>query len=205
MADGIHISESVLNSAVLIIVGAVVTALMTWLWRSRDAEREKAKALAISHQAVLDRLAELEKREAVAAAAMTPLLTAVQAIFVQKLTHLHKPELDALLVKIGPPDVLSAAERERLMVMLHDRSWDADETVGDDERSAAKILPLLMPMVLDEQARIKEVEGHKSFKLMTVLSVFGAEAAVEDRILPASVFESLEKTEGAVPVAPPRP
>src|ERR1700679_1149184 len=139
--------ESTLNSILLLVLGSIFSFLSAWFWFAKNAAIKRADELAAANERILARVTELEKREAVAASAMTPILTAVQAVLVNKLTHAHKPELDALLVKIGPPDVLTDEERQRLMSMLHDRSWEEDETIGRSERDAAVILPLLMPMV----------------------------------------------------------
>ena len=174
----VTITESALNSAALTVLAAVLAFAASWFWHSRNKALRREAALAEDHQKVLARLTELEARVRVADQVVTPIFTAVQTLLVQKLTHLHAPELDALLVKIGPPDVLTDGERARLFDLLHDRSWDEDAAVDADERNAAKALPLIMPMALGEQRAIREAGQSPSLKLMTIVSVVDANEAV---------------------------
>jgi hypothetical protein len=175
--EGFTISQSFLNSIGVGILLAAMALMTTWFWRAKDAAVEKARILAAEHTAVLARLTELEARERASSQVMTPIVTAFQAILVQKLTHLHKPVLDALLVKVGPPTTLTAAEHKELMSELHDRSVDMDPSIGDEERGAAKMLPLVMPMAIAEQAAMDSLPELASLRLMTITTLVGAAPA----------------------------
>ena len=47
------IPESILNSIGIAVVGAILTFLTGWFWRSRNQAIKKAETIAADHQAVL--------------------------------------------------------------------------------------------------------------------------------------------------------
>ncbi len=174
------ISATTLNQFLLATFGAFLVFLTTWFWRGKTEALLKAKTLSEAHEAVLARLSVVETQLKLTEQMTSPIVTAMQAILVKQLTHAHRPELDALLVKIGPPDILTDQERARLLVLLHDRSWDVDPSVGTEERSAAKILPLLMPMAVAEQKAFAEAGVSANLRLMTIVAVVGAPEPLVD-------------------------
>jgi hypothetical protein len=104
----------------------------------------KADELAKSLALLVDRVAAAESKLALVGAAVLPLFTAAQAELVKQLTHFHTPEMDALLVKLGPPYMLTPQEDDRLAVLLKEREQDMGDQISEDERDAARMLPMVM-------------------------------------------------------------
>lgn len=181
--DGISISQSTLNSLGIGAIGAIATFAMAWFWHMKTRAEVKAAAFMEEHQRVLERLAELETKERLSGQVMTPIVTAFQALLVKQLTHDHAPEMDKLMVQVGPPDTLSDEERDRLMVLLARRARDMGIEITQSERDAAMILPIVMTMAAEEQANFKSATAAKDLKLITIVSVVGAhkvEAVTEE-------------------------
>ena len=109
------------------------------------------KENAIKAAVISTRLMEMETKLALVNAAVVPISTAFQAILVKELTHFHTPEMDALMVKIGPPSTLSESDEARLGVMLRERMEDMGAEISDSERGAAMILPEVMKRARAEQ------------------------------------------------------
>jgi hypothetical protein len=174
--DGYTISQSTLNSIGVSVVGSALTFAMAWFWYARNVAVRKAEAIAAEHAKVMERLTELETKERLSGQVMTPIITAFQSLLVKQLTHAGKPEMDELMVKIGPPDVLTDTERARLMVMLKDRTKDMGIEITASERDAAMILPIVMQMAAEEQANFKSTNAAKDLKLITIVSVVAADS-----------------------------
>jgi hypothetical protein len=168
--DGVTISQTTINTVGMAVLGGLLAFVSTWFWVWRAAAAKKSDARDAERDEMTKRLIELETKERIASQAISPLVTAFQSLLIQKLTHAHKPELDALMVKIGPPDILTDQERGRMLLMLEERYQEPDESIGQDERNAAKILPLVMPMAVEEQRGLAEVGGLRGFRLMTIIS-----------------------------------
>lgn len=130
----------VINIA-LICLSAGLAVLSTVLFKSRESAAAREK-----------RLTTLETQLAVVSAAVVPISTAFQAILIKELTHFHTPEMDALLAKVGPPNVLTPVEQDRLGVLLKERTKDLGEAISQSEREAAAILPIVMKRAAVEQA-----------------------------------------------------
>ncbi len=120
------------------------------LYRKKKID-EEAKALRF-------RVTELEVKLAGINQVVVPISAAFQAILIKELTHLHTPEMDALLVKLGPPITLTKTEMERLSMLLIERERDMHEEIPDSEREAALMLPLVMKRVLADENRINKIE-----------------------------------------------
>src|SRR4249920_839391 len=174
IVDGLTISQSTLNSLGIGLIGAVATFAMAWFWHLKTRAEVKAAAFMAEHSRVLERLAELETKERLAGQVMSPIVTAFQALLVKQLTHDHAPEMDKLMVQVGPPDVLTDEERDRLMVLLARRARDMSMEISPNERDAAMILPIVMKMAAEEQANFKSVTSAQDLKLITIVSVVGA-------------------------------
>ncbi len=116
------------------------------LYRKKKVD-EEAKALRL-------RVTELEIKLAGINQVFVPISAAFQAILIKELTHLHTPEMDALLVKLGPPMILTELEMERLGTLLLERERDMHEEIDDLERDAALMLPLVMKRVKADQAHV---------------------------------------------------
>jgi hypothetical protein len=102
-----------------------------------DSERDK-------------QIAELQRQLSLLTQSVTPISAAFQAILIKQLTHFHTPELDALLTKIGPPVTLTQQEEKQLAKELESRAADLDDSISEDERGAAVMLPFLIKRVRRE-------------------------------------------------------
>ena len=115
-------------------------------------------------QAVKDREARLVRIEdniKSMALVTTPLFTVMQEKLIKELTHFHTPEMDALLVKVGPPNVLTIEERERLATMLQERTKDLNGEISPNERDAATIFPIIMKRAAEEQSTLQVARRNK--------------------------------------------
>jgi hypothetical protein len=137
MAD---LSHSDMNTIALAIFSAGLSFSGAWFFMKR---REAA--------VLRTRVEELERTVALMGQAVTPINTMMQALLVKELTHIHTPEMDALLVKVGPPNTLTSEEEERLAYLLKERSEDMSAEIPDSERGAALILPAIMERAKTEQ------------------------------------------------------
>jgi hypothetical protein len=96
------------------------------------------------------RIKRLENQYDVLRPGVLPISTAFQTVLRQDLTHFHTPEMDALMVKLGPPYVLTEAEAARLVEMLAERARDVSDLISDHERDAATMLPMVIRRVRAE-------------------------------------------------------
>jgi hypothetical protein len=148
----VNILDEIIVPIGLILVGALVTFLVTYYWRVKTAA-EKALAEIISgRQALKDRVTDLEFQLRSLKEAVVPISTLMQAALVKELTHLSTPEMDALLVKIGPPYALTHDEEQRLVVLLEERAGLVGSMLTESERNAAKMLPWIIQRVKAEAA-----------------------------------------------------
>jgi hypothetical protein len=156
------------NSLVLAVFGAILSALVTWLFASRAAAKqavkdtadkaEKAAAIIAEGHAKLEaRVAELTERLSLVSAQVVPFSTAFQQILVAQLTHAHTPELDALLAKLGPPITLTEEEEPELYRLLSAREKEVE--FDEEERESAIMLPYVIKRARREQAQIALAEG----------------------------------------------
>lgn len=174
---GLDHTQSVINSIGIALIGTLLTFATTWFWFAKNAAQEKAKTIAEGHAVLLARVTELEALRRVDAQTMTPIVTAFQSLLVKQLTHADKPEMDDLMVKLGPPDILTDEERARLHVMLEGRSRSMEPGITEAERDAAKILPAVMKMATEEQANLRSVDAAMDLKLITIVSVVDVNTA----------------------------
>jgi hypothetical protein len=142
--------KSWLSSAALLLAGALLTWLVNRYWFWRADVIKKAELLELAHDKLINRVLELEKQLGLVNQAILPMSSAFQAILVKELTHLHTPEMDALLVKLGPPYLLTESEEARLAVLLNERMADLGADIPESERDAARMLPLVMKRVRRE-------------------------------------------------------
>lgn len=158
-------SQAFWNSVGLIVIGSIITAFWAWFWRFRtktvsrleDEKRavvDKASQLAKEHEELVKAVAELKNQLGLVSQVVTPINQAMQALLIRELTHLHTPELDALLAKLPPDGELSPAEHERLTVLLTQRVEELNGRIPESEREAAIILPYVIKRVKAEAADI---------------------------------------------------
>jgi len=161
------LNQVLINSIVLTCLSAALTWFATRYWVNKAALVREADKLAAAHQKLEDTVTELTNQLGLVKQAVVPISTAFQAILVQKLTHFHTPEMDALMVKLGPPSTLTFEEEERLAVMLREREKEVDPQISPEEKDAAHMLPMVMRMVKYEQEKL--AEAPVQLKLVTVV------------------------------------
>jgi len=157
----------------LIILSSVLAFIAALYFANRKERIARANVLAVENDKWKARVIELENKIALVNAAVVPISTAFQAILIKELTHFHTPEMDALLVKIGPPNILNESEEKRLSIMLVERSKDLNGSISDSERDAATILPIVMKRAKAEQEILKTTESLNLISVATVLEIPG--------------------------------
>lgn len=148
-----------------ILFGSFVGFFITHHWRTLDKRNKKEQVIEDEKTELLLRVVALEKQLEVLSHAVTPISTAFQAILINELTHLSCPETDALLEKIGPPNILTVAEKMLLFEMLEKRAMDI-KFVGQSERDAAVMLPYVMRRVEIEEMQLKTII--KQFRFVNI-------------------------------------
>lgn len=146
----------------------------------RKENRAKALAAAAASVAQALRLTDLESKLALVNAAVIPISTAFQAILIKELTHFHTPEMDALMVKVGPPNILTGEEEIKLSSLLEERTNDMGPLISDSERDAALILPAVMRRAKKEQETLHTAEELK-IKLISLAGVIGIPMSTEEK------------------------
>jgi hypothetical protein len=159
---------SILESIVLLFVGAVVSFLVAWYWIVRGAKVKAAEKLAEATLKLESRVVELEGKLTLLNQTVMPLSTAFQNKLVEMLTHAHTPEIDGWLAKLGPPNTLTEEEAILLTAALKDKITDKTVAIPDSERTAAEILPLVIRLAKEETASL--AAGPSQLKMVTVVS-----------------------------------
>lgn len=143
------------NPVVLLVIGAVLSQGASWYWWNKKIAAKAKELQETTNQRLFDRIVELEKQAASIQQTVLPLSTAFQAMLVKELTHMHTPEMDALLVKLGPPYLLTPIEEGRLADLLLQRVTDLSPEISEGERDAALIMPYVMKRVRAEALQLK--------------------------------------------------
>jgi hypothetical protein len=168
------------NSFAILVMGSFGTFAATWFWTQRANAVKAGELIALGHQQVVNRIADLENKLGIVSAAVTPISIAFQAILVKELTHSHTPEMDLLLTKIGPPNELSEKDDARLRVMLKERSLDFGPLISAAERDAARILPMVMARASAEQIALANPEVESGDLQIVVLPPEDSEPLVDN-------------------------
>jgi len=149
----------------LLLVPAIITifsATIGWAanhyWYARNNTNKEVDRLAKEREELAKRVTELESQLGAVKQAVTPISAAFQAILIKELTHFHTPEMDELMVKLGPPITLTEIEKSRLTELLLVRAKDLDGRISDLERDAAIMLPMVMKRVLNDVSHEQAVE-----------------------------------------------
>lgn len=172
-------TKILLNQIGMIIFGALMSFVAAVYWWKRNTAVRLAAAIAEDHQLVLGRLQDLETKLALVNQAVVPISTAFQAILIKELTHFHTPEMDALMVKIGPPNTLTEEDAARLAVLLKERTEDMGDEITASERGAASILPEVMKRAIIEQTVLQNEELLR-LKVVTVASLVGVVTGIKE-------------------------
>ncbi len=144
------VSWETFNPIWALIFTAALGALTAWIGYRKKKVDDEAKELRA-------RVADLELKLAGISQQVIPLSAAMTAIFIKELTHLHTPEMDALLVKYGPPSTLTEEDWERLKEMLRERAYAPDPEVPQYERDAAIMLPMMMKRALSARDQLNHL------------------------------------------------
>lgn len=133
------------------------------------AEAKVSQDAATSDAALKARIAKLESDLSLLHAAVEPISVVMQKLLIEKLTHYHTPIMDALMVKLGPPNMLTAAEEKELHVALEERTRDMGHLISEDERNAAGMLPYVIVMVKRQAKLAASEQGDvRKIKVVTV-------------------------------------
>jgi hypothetical protein len=174
------VGNPLINSIVLLVIGTGLTFLSTLFWTQRNAAVERAKGLAIEHEKLVARMGEVEAKLGLVTQQVIPFNALMQSILIKELTHYHTPELDALMLKIGPPSTLTDAEQARMTELLEERTRDMGPEISARERGAAAILPEVILRAKAELEQLKDAEAMK-LKLVTVTAVVGVSGTDVDK------------------------
>jgi hypothetical protein len=151
-----------LVSFITVLITLAISQWFTWYWAHRKSATdtvEKEKTLQdVAQQRLIDRIVHLEIQQGSLQTTILPLSTAFQAILVKELTHFHTPEMDALLVKLGPPYNLTDEEEARLAELLVERANSLDGEIDESEKEAALILPYVMKRVKNDVRHLAKAE-----------------------------------------------
>ena len=194
------VGNSFVNSLVLLVIGAILSAVVTWLFASRAAVKQLAKEnadkaekqaalIADAHAKLESRVIELTERLSLVSAQVVPFSTAFQQILVAQLTHAHTPELDALMAKLGPPVTLTEAEERTMYRLLTERQLDMASEITQEEREAALILPYVVRRARAEQAQIAMAEGVR-LQMVGVTALVAVPLSALKQVLPDPVTVS---------------
>lgn len=135
--------------------------------RLAETRDTAAAQLAKDHQLLVARFTDIEAKLAILSQAVVPISTAFQAILIKELTHFHMPRMDELMVKVGPPSILTLEEESELEKLLEERQSDMGPEITDSERDAAQMLPMIIRRA---KAEIAAMEGKPAlFKLVMVI------------------------------------
>jgi DNA-directed RNA polymerase subunit F len=145
-----------LNSILLSVIGTFLAFLAARHWHLRNLAVSDAKSIREANEKLLSRVTELEREHALVKAAVVPITTAFQALLIKELTHFHTPIMDALMVKIGPPNTLTEDEAKQLEILLKERADDIGDVIPVSEKEAAIILPYVMRKAKVEQEQINQ-------------------------------------------------
>lgn len=123
-------------------------------------EDEKKRKAAADERAAQERVIEALRSDIAAVSVKLQLLeqpvmslnAAYQRRLIEELTHFHEPRTDELLVKIGPPYMLSDVEERELLAALDKRIAESPAgMMPESEVDAARMLPMVIKRVKNEK------------------------------------------------------
>lgn len=159
--------ETWFNTLAITVIGAGLSFFAGWFLYYLAGKRRAAAVLAAANSKLSDRVFELERQLSLVNQAVVPISAAFQAILIKELTHYHTPEMDELMLKLGPPIVLTIKESKRLTILLEERTQDMNSIISDSERDAAHMLPMVMKRVLADKLR-SGIEAEPLVRIMVV-------------------------------------
>jgi hypothetical protein len=141
---------------VLVVLLSFIVA-MCWSWHMYRADQNERNLLR-------GRVLETERRIVELSQSVTPISAAFQAVLIGQLARCRTPEMDALMRRAGPPNLLTPEEEERLETLLADVARDPDASIRDCEREAAHILPT----VIKRARRERDPEEKRDFRIVSL-------------------------------------
>jgi hypothetical protein len=127
---------------------AVLTAALVFLgvayWRLQNRREDAAREEKVRQLSVEARLQSLKEQMILLGVSVQPLTAAMAASLVKSLTHFHLPGDDALLAKVGPPNILTAVEEAHLIELLTERTRELGASFSPLEKNSAALLPLMI-------------------------------------------------------------
>lgn len=155
------------TALIIAITASLLSFAGSWYWFSKSRDERIAEAARLAKEEVKNRITALEKELSLVRETVLPISVAMQELLVKQLTHFHTPIMDALLVKIGPPNALTADEEEQLAAALKERAQDMGDKIDASERDAALMLPMIM-----RRAKIESCLDPKQQQIQTVMLPF---------------------------------
>lgn len=203
--------DPLVGSVGMLVLSTALAFLAAQYWFQRNQAVKERDRIALEHLALVARVTEIETQSHVLAQAMLPVTAAFQALLVKELTHYHTPEMDALMVKLGPPLTLTEPEAERLAMLLEQRTRDVSAEITASERDAALMMPAVMRRVRAETlapppptlrlvamtAVVESVDGERRALLIPTQSTEGTDRD----ILTQAIIENTRLTREANDVA----
>jgi len=160
-----------LTASIVPILIFILGFIASWFWASRMARAKLKDKKELKDKGVLDRIVELEKQLSTLKAAVVPISSIYQAILVKELTHFHTPIMDALLVKLGPPNTLTDDEVDELATALKERAADMGDKISALERDAAIMLPYVVKRAAAESAALARGDNlDTNFRVVSVVN-----------------------------------
>ena len=97
------------------------------------------------------RIAEHDRQIAIMSTQVSPLWATVQKVISEELHHPHAQyaEMDLLLEKLEDL-IITPTERQRLKILLQQRSEDMDSNITESQRKSAKLMIDVMDKVVQE-------------------------------------------------------
>lgn len=137
-------TRMLVNSVGVAALTTILSFMAAWFWWKKNEATKESERIARGHSELMGRVNDLERQLASVSQAVVPISTAFQAILIKELTHFHTPVMDALMVKVGPPNILTEEEEIQLAHALEERTRDMGTEISDSERDAAVMLPMVM-------------------------------------------------------------
>jgi len=135
-------------------IGSLGTGFFFWL----AGRRLKAEKAEVAAKELLERIARIERSQAIVDKVVEPFWTAAQRKLVDELTHFHTPELDRLMEHVLEGTLTAPEDVDRLAAMLAERATSLDHRISPSERDAALILPAVIRKAYAESQDILNPE-----------------------------------------------
>jgi hypothetical protein len=137
-------NETGWNTIAIVVLSGALTFLTTAYWRLKKLKDTKAAELIRTASDVQKQLSDLQSQMMLLGMSVQPLTAAMSAMLVKSLTHFHEPVTDALLAKVGPPNLLTVIEEKELSDAMDVRMKHSNGEITELERNSARLLLLII-------------------------------------------------------------